>query len=64
MVKPAEKIANIPTNMAVVITTFLFPAEIPSSIILLKSKGWATTKNASITTTTINKVISTFSGAA
>ena len=64
MVKPAENIAKIPTNIAVVITTFLLPADIPSSIILLNSKGWATTKNASTTTTKIKKVISNFNGAA
>ena len=39
IVRPAENIAKTPTNMEVVITTFLFPAEIPSSIIRLKSKG-------------------------
>jgi len=64
MLKPAENMANTPTNTAVVITTFLFPAEIPWSMILLNSKGWATTRNASITTTTINRVISIFSGVA
>ena len=43
---------------------FLLPAVMPSSIILLKSKGCATTKKASITTIAISSKISFFKGLA